>query len=584
MSKKKAFGPDIRKNYSYRELPIGAVSVGVHDDTIKTGDWRISRPLFKTHTPPCNEACPAGVDVRGFITLMKQGLFRKAHQLYLEENPFPAICGRVCDHPCEGACNRKEFDQAVSINTLERCLADYESAIAQDHLTDGKRVAVIGSGPAGLSGAYYLSRLGHAVTVFEAQDAIGGLLRSGIPRYRLPLEVVEKEVQALEALNIQFNTGYRINERNWNNLKDFDAILLAHGAGKHLPLPIIVTPQAEEKIFLGLEVLQTIKMGGDVALGQRVAIVGGGNTAVDTARVAKRQGAATVIIYRRSRTEMPAFDTEIEEALKEGVDIIYLTSPIEVGKTRSGLKIKCVKNKLSEPDAGKRPLPIPIEGSDFYIEADAIITAVGEISDLSFIPEDTERVYHSVKVDDLGSSNKPGVFACGDLVSQPRSVAHAIGSAKRAAIGIDCYCRGNSPNNLLRAFRVGKTGNVSFSAYQAQKPRIEPQKVVHFEDLNPGYFQYAQRIEKPRISKDASTGFEEIFGNLSLKEASAEAQRCFSCGMCFHCDNCFLFCPDGSVLKAKSKPFREIDLQYCKGCGICENECPVGVIEMEKEG
>ena len=583
MSKEEAFGPDIRKLYTYRELPIGATSIGVHDDVIKTGSWRILRPVFQTKTSPCNEACPAGVDVRGFIALAKDGLFDQAHRLYIDENPFPSICGRVCYHPCEDACNRKGFDQAVSINALERFLSDFDSPIEQRHSKDGARVAVVGSGPAGLSSAYFLARLGYEVTVFEEFKAIGGLLRTGIPNYRLPIEVVEKEVERLRALGIQFVTDYRIDEKNWKELGKFDAILLACGAEKHLPLPFTYNETGKKNIFTGLQFLRAVKFGTEVSLGQRVAVIGGGNTAIDAARVSLRLGSSPTIIYRRSREEMPAFKSEVEDALEEDIEILFLASPIGIEEGKSGLTIKCIKNRMGESDESGRPLPFPIEGSEYIVEADSIISAIGEISDLSFLPKEIESSYHSVRVNETGSTNKPGIFACGDFIDQPRSVAHAIGSGKKAAIAIDCYCRGQSNEGLLSTLRIGGKGNVSFERYFSGKTPTESQKVIHFEDLNLSYFQYKNRCEKPKLPKEARKGFEEISGNLSIKQVLGEAQRCFSCGMCYHCDNCYVFCPDGSVLRENDKTYNVFDYEYCKGCGICENECPVGVIEMEKE-
>ena len=328
MSDERAFGPHIQKSYTYKELPIGSTSIGICDDMIKTGLWRFIRPVIKMKTPPCSEACPAGVDIRGFISLMKQGLFREAYRLYMEENPFPAICGRVCFHPCESSCNRKDFDQAVAINALERFISDFESPPEENHSIVGGFVAIVGSGPSGMSCAYYLAKLGHRVVVFEAEEALGGLLRTGIPPYRLPKEVVDHEVEKLCAMGIEFKTGCRIDRGSWKSLKGFDAVFLAYGASQDLPLNL--DNRKDGKVISGLEFLKTVNLGGRISLGQRVAIIGGGNTAIDTARVALRLGASPTIIYRRSRNEMPAFQTEIDDALEEGVEIIYLASPVRI--------------------------------------------------------------------------------------------------------------------------------------------------------------------------------------------------------------------------------------------------------------
>ena len=583
MTKEKSFGPDIRKSYTYRELPIGATSIGIHNDVIKTGSWRVLRPLFKTKTAPCNEACPAGVDIRGFVTLMKDGRFDQAQKLYLEENPFPGICGRVCYHPCEEACNRKEFDQAVSINALERFIADSESRIQMDFSMNGRRIAIVGSGPAGLSASYFLARLGYQVTVFEALKEVGGLIRSGIPNYRLPMKVVEKELERLSFWGVQFITDFRIHQQNWQTLQEFDAILLAFGANKSLSLPFKYSGGCTLRILTGLQFLNDVKMGRKFSLGQKVAIVGGGNTAIDAARTVLRLGMSPTVIYRRSKAEMPAFHSEVEDAIEEGVQILYLTSPVGVDEQGPTLRIHCVRTRLGKTGKDKRPRPIPIEGSEFDIEAHAIISAVGETPDLSFVPKDIDLVGQSVRVDELGSTSRPGVFACGDLVEQPRSVAHAIGSGKKAAVAIDGYCKGLPRENTLGNLRVGEKGNLSFRSYLGGKAVIDQHKVIHFEDLNPSYFQYRERTDKPKLPVHVRSGFEEVFGNLSEKQALGEAHRCFSCGMCYHCDNCYLFCPDASVLKGDDETYNRVNYDYCKGCGICENECPVGVIEMETE-
>ena len=333
---------------------------------------------------------------------MKQGLFQEAHSLYIEENPFPAICGRVCFHPCEGACNRKDFDQAVGINALERFLAEFDTPIPKVYSKSGRRVAVVGAGPAGMSCSYYLARLGHSVTVFESLEVIGGLIRTVIPNYRLPIEVVEKEVEKLKDLGIEFKTKHQINKGTWKDIKEFGAILLANGASEPLSLPTVSTHRTDQSVLLGLVFLKDVKRGKTVSLGQRVVVIGGGNTAIDTARVSLRLGASPTIIYRRSMAEMPAFKNEIEDALEEGIQILFLTTPTGLEEGKSGLKIKCLKNRLAEIDKSGRPQPIPIDGSDFYIEADNIISAIGEVSDFSFLPEGIKVYNQSVDVDEMG--------------------------------------------------------------------------------------------------------------------------------------------------------------------------------------
>jgi NADPH-dependent glutamate synthase beta subunit-like oxidoreductase len=583
MKRERAFGPHIMKSYTYRELPIGAVSIGIHDDVVKTGTWRSLRPVINVKTAPCNEACPAGVDVRAFISLMKNGLLEEACRLYLEENPFPGICGRVCNHPCEAACHRGHFDQAVEINALERFLADMDVSIRPLKVCSGKRVAVVGSGPSGISCAYYLARLGHKVTIFEALEVIGGLLRIGIPQYRLPLEAVEKEVLRIKALGVNFKLGIPISTENREVLETFDALALAFGASKGVHPHFDLSSLSCRCALFALDFLKSVRLGDEISLGKRVIIVGGGNTAFDAARVALRLGALPTILYRRTRSELPAFETEIQEALDEGVQILFLTSPLGVVEQGEGLQVKCIRNRMGGLDKSGRPTPVPIEGSEFRLETDTLITAVGERADLSFLPKKIQvSSSHTIVADEWGLTGKPGVFACGDVVDQPRTVAHAIGSGKKVAIAIDLHLNGMPTDGLRNDLMIGKKGSLSFRHYLKTMP-WESRKMVRFEDLNPHYLHRGKSHKRPKLAKDERKGFAEISGNLTKDEAIEEAQRCINCGMCDLCGNCALLCPDGSVALEEGSFEKEIDYETCKGCGICANECPTGVIEMEKD-
>jgi 2-oxoacid:acceptor oxidoreductase delta subunit (pyruvate/2-ketoisovalerate family) len=584
ITKGKVFGPDPRFAYTYRELPIGATAIGLSDDLLKTGTWRMSiRPEFRFKTPPCSEGCPAGVDVRGFIALIKQGRFTEAHSLYLEEHPFPAICGRVCFRPCEAACNRKEFDDAVGINALERFVGDREGTAVQSLASSGKRVAVIGSGPAGMACSYYLARLGHSLTVFESLNVVGGLLRTGIPDYRLPAFIVEKEVEKLRSMGIEFRTGQPINKRVWRDLESYDAVVLAHGASQQIPIPFTLSSVPDGGIISGLDFLKRVNLGESVSIGRNVIVVGGGNTAVDAARVALRLGASPRIVYRRSRAEMPAFQEEIEDAIEEGIEILFLTSPIVIEYRGSGIRIKCVTNRLISPDGDGRPGVVPIDGSDFFIEADTIISAIGEMPDVTFLPKGIAILRQSVEVDAMGSTSAPALFACGDAVGGVRTVVHAIGSAKKAAVAIDRYLKGQPLEDLDNDLSIGEKESISFRRYFEGTFLPEPEKVVRFADLNADYFTHDERQVRPKVPREDRAATTEVYEGLSMKQALAEAGRCLGCGMCDYCDNCYLFCPDSSVVKQESGETRVIDYEYCKGCGICAQECPVGLIEMVKE-
>jgi NADPH-dependent glutamate synthase beta subunit-like oxidoreductase len=580
MMDERAQGPHAQKSYTYRELPIGSTSIGICDDVIKTGLWRFIRPVIKTKTPPCSEACPAGVDIRGFLSLMKQGLFEEAYRLYVEENPFPSICGRVCFHPCESACNRKDFDKAVSINALERFVSDFEVPFERKESMSQHQVAIIGSGPSGMACAYYLARLGHRVTVFEAQKTMGGLLRAGIPPYRLPREVVDRAIEKLRGMGIEFKSGFRIDRESWDSLGNFETIFLSFGASQDIPF----SPYSRSgKVISGFKFLRSVYQGEKVSSGKKVVVIGGGNTAIDAARVALRLGSSPTVIYRRSRDEMPAFHSEVDDAIEEGVEMIYLASPVNIESRGRSLQIECIKNRLGEKGEDGRLQPIPIEGSHFILKANTILSAIGEVPDLSLLPQEIQASNGLLSVDPLGSTNLPGIFAGGDLIDQPRSVVHAIGSGKRTAIAINQYLKGQSGREWLQSLSIGEKGSLSFKQYCEGTFSQEKKEVIHSENLNFSYFTVKERSDRRKIPKGTKISFQEIYGNLSSEEALGEAQRCFSCGMCYFCDNCYLFCPDGSVLKQDDDAIHMIDYEYCKGCGICENECPVGVIDMEKE-
>jgi len=594
MAADRACGPLPGRFYTYKELPIGAVSIGIHADVIRTGLWRLFRPVITLKRPPCSDACPAGVDVRGVVSLMQKGLFEEACALYIEENPFPALCGRVCFHPCESACNRREFDEAVAINVLERFLADFAPLRQPDCATDGGRVAVVGSGPAGLSCAYFLRLLGHFPTVFEARPVAGGKLRTAIPSYRLPKETLERELTKLANLGIEFKTGLPLAAGGWNEVEPFDAVFLALGAGVSRNLPVAGPGSAET--ISGLELLEAVNLGKKVILGNSTVVIGGGNAAIDAARTALRLGSKPLVIYRRSAQEMPASCSEVADAHEEGVEILYLTTPVRITKPglhqsglgehlplRKALRIECVKNRLEDPENDGRRRPIPVEGSDFALEADSVIVAVGELPNFDALPRVLQPTGPYLPVDEFGRTLLPKVFAGGDAAGQQHTVAHAIGSGKKAALAIDRFLRGRAPEDRSTAAGARAASSVSFRAYKEGKPSGERETVISFSDLNRAYFSYAKRSVRPKLPVEARSGFREIYGNLTSERAIEEASRCLSCGQCCQCSNCVVFCPDESVHGDEKSPFQRIDYAYCKGCGICANECPVGAIDMERE-
>jgi len=575
--------PLIQENKFVIPISYGSTEV------IDTGKWGFQKPHTQFMTAPCQESCPAGNNIPQFLYLAQKGEYGNALLTILKENPFPGICGRVCFHPCEVSCNRDKYDESVSISALERYIFDTTSDQVPNlnpvQNVNGRGVAVVGSGPAGLSCAYFLRLLGHKVTVFEAYKEAGGIMTYVIPGYRLPKAIVKKEIDRMIALGIEIKTGAKVGrDITLDALNEYDAVFLSIGAGIESPLGI--EGEAFEKVMHGLDFLKRINSGSSIPGGQDVIVVGGGNTAMDVARSSIRNGCRVTIAYRRGRAEMPAIKDEIDDTEEEGARFEFLIQPVRIKMlSDKRLAVEFQRMKLGEPDASGRPRAIPVEGTDFIMETDYLITATGENVDLVSLPTDLIK-NGLVYVDNFLRTKNAKMFAGGDVVDQPRTIVTAIGAGKKAAISIDLYLKGVSPEKMFSGIRVGDKGSISFEAYTSGG-RFEmnraAQKVVTFDKLNTLYFEHTSRVKKRKLSREASLkSFQEVNLGLSAEEATTSVSRCFTCGTCNYCYNCYFFCPEGVIALDPIKGTKYVDYEHCKGCGTCAKSCPRNVVVMKE--
>ncbi|MDU7515558.1 MAG: NAD(P)-binding protein [Varibaculum cambriense] len=519
----------------------------------ETGSWRTERPVYVSMLPPCNKACPAGENVQAWLYHAEEGDYEAAWREIMVNNPLPATMGRVCYHPCQTACNRGQMDEAVGINAIERFLGD--KAIAEgwnvtiDAAPTGKHVLVVGAGPSGLSAAYHLRRLGHEVTVKEAGPMAGGMMRFGIPKYRLPREVLDAEIKRIEDLGVRFEFNAKV-ENVDDVADDFDAVFLAVGAhiGRHADIPA----GGSAKVMDAVQLLADMEGEDKPMLGRRVVIYGGGNTAIDAARTAKRLGAEeAVIVYRRNRDRMPAHDSEVTEAEEEGIMMRWLSTIKHI----DGGKLTVEKMELDE-----NGFPKP-SGEFEELGADSVVMALGQESDLGLVERarDIEIEKGVVQVNSQMMTGRHGVFAGGDMVPSERTVTVAIGHGKKAARYIDAFLHGT----------------------EYHKPPITGDAT--YDRLTNWYYADAPHRVRAKIeSARRSSTFDEVVQGLDQESALFEARRCMSCGNCFGCDNCFGVCPDNAIKKIKPGEY-EFKYDYCKGCGICAEECPCGSILMIPE-
>lgn len=565
MAKKKKFNRTTKERVFYSGLSdVPPIPAAIYDmEWNNTGSWRYQKPIYEERIPPCTNECGTNNDIRLFIDQVTQKKYKDAFLTILKNNPFPSIIGRVCYHPCEGACNRTDFDQSVSVNAIERFIGDWalkkKISPKRKKKKKKKRVAIVGSGPAGLSCAFYLALEGYNVNIFEAFKSPGGMMRVGIPKYRLPKRILNAEIKRVTGLGVKIIKNKRVGvDFDFEELLEFDAAFL--GIGAHGSRSMRVKDEEKYVKRTGLDFLREYNLDNKTKVKRRTAVIGGGNTAMDSARTLLRLGSKPIIVYRRSIAEMPAHPDEIEAVKEEGIEIIFLANPVKFKMKKGRLQgIDCIRMKLGELDKSGRRRPIPIKGSEFFLKVDEVLPAIGEVPDAKpFIGKmelDSDRW---MKINEYFQTSIKGVFAGGDGATGMGTVTHAIGEGKKAAFYMDQYLRGK------RKFKpYGTDGEIA-------------------TDINFAYFEHYDRVDQKEIeAKSRKKNFHEVVKGLSESDAIYEANRCFSCGDCTLCDNCYIFCPDTAVDKLKDG--YEIDYEHCKGCGLCVSECPRHAVSLIEE-
>ncbi len=542
-----------------------------------TGTWRKAIPDYINPPSPCKTACPVGGNIALWIQQIKEKDYSGAWETLTTNNPFPAIAGRICHHPCESNCNRGEYDEAISICGLERFVGDM--AMEKDWsfppvpISKDEKIAVIGGGPAGLAAAFYLRRMGYAVTLFEAMPKLGGLMRYGIPAYRLSKDVLDKETQRILDLGVEVKTSSPIkSEQQLEEIrKEYDAVYMATGADKPKRLPVL--DYDKPWVVDGADYLARTNSGEEPETGDRIVVIGGGSAAMDVARTARRHGKQISILTLEPEDLLPCQQEEVEESKEEDISLVnaaMLQSVTDNGE--QGLILNCIKLVFTAGEKRGQFSIEPIPGSEFTIEADTIVSSIGQDPDLSVLRELMEVNGALIKIDGQFQTSIKGVFAGGDVSSMERFVTHAFGMGKDAATEINRYLHPDTPvenkkriNRYLQEERTERTH--------------ESNDDVNLQVINSYYYDHITRENQQIISaKERLKNFNETQLNFSVDAALKEVERCFSCGNCIFCDNCVYYCPDMAITKTTQG--YQVNDDYCKGCGLCVNECPTGAIKM----
>jgi NADPH-dependent glutamate synthase beta subunit-like oxidoreductase/Pyruvate/2-oxoacid:ferredoxin oxidoreductase delta subunit len=579
----------------HNKIPLFLPHSSASTVTNKTGSWRYVQPVYAEKTSPCSAACPAGEDIGRVEMLASRNLIQQAWETILEENPFPAVCGRVCFHNCESACNRGQMDDPVAIHHLERFIGD--AAISNQEIPqieilpdNGKKVAIAGSGPSGLGAAYFLTRLGFACEVFEAQSEPGGILRWGIPTYRLPRNVLQKEISRIEKLGVTIHCRTPLSAETLQAFKTrYDAVFIGCGHGRAINLQI----EGAQKAINGLQFLYNIRAQREMSLNTKrtAAVVGGGNTAIDVARTLARLEIVPIIVYRRRRQDMPAFGPELHMALDEGVKLKTLLTPIAIKDAGSNSAdhqtsyvVRLQKMKVSATEIEGRARVVPDGDKTETLPVDYIFCAIGAEPEAPWYQAPTGESPHlDFSHCKLINDDIPIAYG-GDLTNRVKSVADAIASGKQAAIALDTYFKSgwDAVKKAVTGCQIGPGPNVSMTIYLGKERKDRSPHIVPYNEINTHYFKSAARVKTTVLPlEDRIQSFLPVESTLAKQAALEEASRCFNCGICNACDYCRLFCPEMSVIVEDER--RHINLDYCKGCGLCVAECPRNAMALKEE-